>query len=221
MRILLLQIICLALLLAPATFAGDPPPRLIARFDLSFFGFSGSGMYGGGEGISAPTDGTGAGFMDGFGAELGAEVRLCRWIAIDAGAIRYSPTLEVFRDMGPDTMVDSRSASVDLQLYTLGLVVTPPKWRNERARVAVGILAMRSKVLDIPSGLALSFDESPTSLGVDLRGELFISNNRRWGIGGALAFVDVDPSFIDDETGSTGSLQMSGMLFKLGLRGAW
>jgi len=42
-----------------------------------------------------------------------------------------------------------------------------------------------------------------------------------YGIGGTLTFVDLEPSFVDLESGESGSLQVSGLFLKLGARGAW
>jgi hypothetical protein len=219
--IIIAAFILLAIFLSPASFASDPPQRLIARIDLSLLALPNVSAWGGGGGISVPIDGTGAGFMDAAGAELGAEIRFSRWLALDGGAAWYSPTLHVDRDMGAFTRGDSRSASVNLRTYTLGMVVTPPKWRNERARVAVGILSMKTKISEVPSSLGVAVDDSSSGIAVDLRGEAFFSENKHWGVGGALVFADLDPSFIDTERGTTDSLQVSGFFLRLGVRGAW
>lgn len=221
MRVLLtlcsLVVVCPSL----AALAGDPPPRLIARLDLSLLALPNVSAWGGGGGVSVPADGTGAGFLDDIGAELGAELRLGRWVALDGSAAWYRPPLEVGRDKGPGTMGDSRSASVKLSMRSLGLVITPPKWRNDEVRVAMGIAAANAKVSDLPSSLGVTVEERSSGLAVDVRVDGFLSRNKRWGFGGALVFSDLDPSFTDTETGATGSLEVSGMFLRLGLRGAW
>lgn len=58
-------------------------------------------------------------------------------------------------------------------------------------------------------------------LNFDARGEAQFSKDRHWGIGMALRFSDVGPSFVDRETGARGTLLVSGMTLRLGLRGSW
>jgi hypothetical protein len=211
----------LTVLASGPTFPADnPPPRVIARFDVALLALPNAGAKGGG-GVLVPTGGTGAGLSDGFGVGLGAEVRLHRWIAFDAAAGQYWSELEVARYRGPDTMGDYCRGDAELRTLQLGLVLTPPKWRFEKARVAVGALVVRSEIPEVPSGLGISVDDSDTGIGVDFRAAYFFSSNRRWGIGAALAFVDIDPSFVDLETGASGSLQVSGFFLRIGVRGAW
>jgi hypothetical protein len=204
---------------APLVSHADEPPRLIARVDVGLLALANAGAKGGG--LSVPTGGTGAGLTDGGGLELGVEVRVSRWIALDLGAGWYRPDLEVARDRGAHTMVDYRSASVDLRTLTFGLVVTPPRLRSERGRLAFGALLQQAEIPEVPAHLGLSVEEGVTGVGFDVRGEWFLSKNRRWGIGGALAFVGGEPTFVDVETGATGSLQVSGMFLRLGVRWAW
>jgi len=208
-----------ALFALPGRAASDQDPRLIARFDVGLLGTTGGGAKGGG--ISVPTDGTGVGLEEAGGVEVGAELRLWRWIALDVGAGWYKPTLRVFRDQGGDAMVDSRSASVDLQTLELGLVITPPKWRNDKIRGAIGLLVSRAEVTGLPEQVGLSLDEADTGFGVDFRGDFLLSKNRHWGVGAAIAFVSFGPEFTDLETGYTGSLQTSGLFLRIGVRGAW
>jgi hypothetical protein len=205
----------------PEAVVDDRPPRIIARFDVALLALPNVGPAGSGGGISIPIDGTGAGLTDGFGAELGAEVRLHRWLAFDASAGRYRSTLEVARDRGPDAMTDVRSAEVDLETLQLGLVVTPPKLRFEQGRAAMGALVMRATIPEVPSGLEITVDDSDTGVGVDFRADFFLSKDRRWGIGVALAFLNIDLQFVDLETADADSLQVSGMFLRLGIRGAW
>jgi len=192
---------------------------VIARFDVGLLGTASGGAKGGG--ISIPIGGTGAGLEDSGGVEVGAELRLWRWIALDAGAGWYQPTLRVARDQGSGVMVDVRSASVDVQIVKLGLVVTPPKWRADKIRGAIGLLVSRVKVTGVPEQLGLSIEEAETSSGVDFRGDFLLSKNRHWGVGAALSFVFFRPEFTDLETGYTGSLQTSGLFLRIGVRGAW
>jgi hypothetical protein len=196
--------------------AGQENPRVIARADVGLLGLPNAGPQGGG-GISVPIGGTGAGFLDSGGVELGAEVRASPWITFDLAAGRYRPELEVARYQGPDV----RSGSVGLRTLTLGLVVTPPGWRTNRSRLALGLVVSRAEISSVPLDLGLSVNESETCVGFDVRGDVFVSPDRRWGFGGALAFVDMDPSFLDVETGDAGSLQVSGLFLKLGVRRAW
>ena len=177
-----------AVSLVHASPANDPAPRVIARMDVALLALPNVSAQGGG-GVSIPIRGTGAGLTDAGGAELGAEVRLWRWIALDAGTGWYRPKLEVGRDRGSDVMADSRSATVNLRTFTLGLIVTPPKWRFEQGRVAVGALMTRAEIEEVPSHLGIYVEESSTGIGVDFRGEFFFSKNRHWGIGGALSFT--------------------------------
>jgi hypothetical protein len=211
--------IAAALVAVPGLAASDQAPRVIARFDVGLLGNAGGGAKGGG--ITVPTDGTGAGLEDAGGVEVGAELRLWRWISLDAGAGRYQPTILVARDQGDDVMVDTRSASVDLQTLELGLVITPPKWRTDKIRGAIGLLVSRAEVTGLPEQLGLSIDEADTGFGVDFRGDFLLSRNRHWGVGMALAFVSFGPEFTDLETGYTGSLQTSGLFLRFGARGAW
>ena len=221
MRPDLLRLLLASAILAvvPLTSHADEAPRLIVRVDLGLLGQVGGGAKGGG--ITVPIGGTGAGLTDGGGVELGVEVRVSRWIALDLGAGRYGPELEVFRDSGPNTRVDSRSASVDLDTLTFGLVLTPPKWRSDRARFAIGALLMRSEIPNVPASLGLAVEESAIGGGLDFRLDWLFSKNRRWGVGGALAFVGGEPTFVDLETGATGSVQISGVFLRLGVRWAW
>jgi hypothetical protein len=220
MRLLLVQVVLMTMLLSPASFAGDAPPRVIARFDVALLAIPNGGAQGGG-GISLPVDGTGAGLDGAGGMELGAEVRLSRWIAFDASAGWYRPDLQVGRDQGPDTMIDVRSAAVDLRTVRFGLVITPPKWRSEWARAAFGALLSRAEISEVPSSLGIVVDESDTGIGVDFRADFLFSKNRHWGIGVALSFESLGPGFVDVETGARGSLQVSGMFLRVGVRGAW
>lgn len=215
----------LSALIVPESHASpddDPPPRLIARVDVGLMAsYTTYSWGGGGLGITIPIGGTGAGFGGAGGAEIGAEVRLWKWIAVDLGAGRYRPKLKVYRDRGPGVRVDSRGSSVDLTTRTFGLVVTPPRWHHEQGRIAIGALVMRAEISDVSSGLGVAVTDRETCLGFDVRGEFFPSRNRRWGIGAALTVVDTDPPFVDQETGFRDSLQVSGMFFRLGVRGAW
>jgi len=204
---------------APLIAHADEPPRLIARVDVGLLALANGGAKGGG--LSVPIGGTGAGLTDGGGLELGVEVRVSRWIALDLGAGWYRPDLEVGRDRGANTMVDYRSATVDLHTLTFGVVVTPPKWRSERGGVGFGALFTHAEIPDVPAHLGLSVEEAVTGGGFDLRADWLFSKNRHWGIGGALAFVGGEPLFVDVETGATGSLQVSGMYLRLGVRFAW
>ena len=204
----------------PGAVRRDADRRLIVHVDAGLLALPNAGPNGGG-GILIPIGGTGAGLWDAGGVELGAEVRASRWIAVDACAGWYRPKLEVDRDRGPGAMLDGRSASVDLRTLTFALVITPSQWRTDRGRIAVGALLSRAEIPAVPSHLGLSVDDSARGVGVDLRGDVFLSENRRWGFGGALAFVDIDPSFVDTETGDTGSLQVSGIFLRLGARWAW
>jgi len=217
------QVICLSIMVILSTLPGlagpDKPPRVIARVDVGLLGTPGGGAKGGG--ITVPTGGTGAGIEGSGGVEVGAELRLWRWIALDAAAGWYRPTVSVFRDQGIDVMVDSRSATVELRPVTLGLVVTPPKWRSDRIRGAIGVLVSRFGLTDVPEELGLSIEETDTGLGVDFRGDFLLTKNRHWGVGAALAFVSFGPEFTDLETGYTGSLQTSGLFLRVGVRGAW
>jgi len=201
--------------------ANDPPPLVIARFDVGLLAIPNVSAWGGGGGIEIPLDGTGAGFEDAGGLELGAEVRLWRWIALDAGIGRYRPDLVVDRDRGPDQMVDHRAASVDLQTMRFGLVFSPRKWRSGPARAAIGVLLSKAKVSDVPESLGVVVDETDSGVAVDFRADFLFSKSGRWGVGVALSFDDLGPSFVDTETGDTGSLQVSGMFLRVGLRGAW
>jgi hypothetical protein len=181
------------------------------------------GSVGGGKGggITIEAGGTGAGLESAGGLELGIEIRISRWTAVDLGAGWYRPTLEVFRDRGPGAMVDSRSADVDLTKYTLGLVVTPPKWRSDQFRAAVSAFATRAAISEPPAALGLSVADDDTGFGVDIRAEYRPKKNGRWGIGGALAFASIGPSFVDLETGATGSVQTSALFLRLGIRWNW
>jgi len=196
------------------------PPRLIARIDLALLGAPNAGSDGGG-GVMIPPGGTGAGLVDAVGGGVGGEIRLFRWIALDAGVDWYRPSLEVDRDRGPDVRVDSRTAAAGLRTVTLGLVVTPPRWRFPGGRVAVAALVSRSDVSGVAPRLGIAVEQHSTGLGVDLRGELFPSRTRRWGVGGALSFVSPDPRFVDLETDRRGSLQIGELRLRLGVRGAW
>jgi len=203
----------------PGLAAPDKPPRVIARVDVGLLGTAGGGAKGGG--ISVPIGGTGAALGDAGGMELGVEVRLWRWMAFDASAGWYRPELQVGRDQGMDVMVDGRFASVDLRTVTLGLVVTPPKWRSGIVRGAIGALVSRGEISEVPTGLGIVVDDSDTGIGVDFRGDFLFSKNRHWGIGVGLSFVSFGPGFVDLETGRSGSLPVSGMFLRVGVRGAW
>jgi len=198
----------------------DTPPRVIVRLDAALLALLNGGPNGGG-GVFIPPDGTGAGLGDGSGAELGVEVRIFRWIAMDAGVGRYGSTLDIGRDRGLEVRVDSRSAPVDLKTFSVGLVVTPPKWRTSLVCAGFGALLMRADISDAPPELGISIDDGGNAAGLDFRADFLFSKNRHWGIGVALAFVNLDPRFVDLESGEEDSLQVSGMFLRLGLRGAW
>jgi hypothetical protein len=201
----------------PAT---APPPRVIARLDGSLLALPNGGGKGGG-GITIPIGGTGAGLMDTFGLDVGAEVRLWRWIALDGSTGRYQPELHVARDRGSGVMTDVRSATVDLETLKFGVILTPPKWRGDWARGAIGLLWSTMKVGDVPPELGILVEETDSGIGVDFRGDFLFSKNRHWGVGAALSFENLGPRFVDLETGYTGSLQVSGFFFRFGVRGAW
>jgi len=212
-------------LLAVAPLEASPPnaraPRVIARFDVGLLAIPNVSAWGGGGGIEIPLGGTGAGFDGAGGIELGAEVRLWRWIALDAGVGRYRPDLVVDRDRGPDQRVDHRSASVDLQTTRFGLVISPRKWRSGPTRAAIGVLLSKAKISGVPESLGVVVDETDSGVAVDARAEFLFSKSGHWGVGVALTFDDLGPRFVDTETGDTGSLQVSGMFLRVGLRGAW
>lgn len=198
----------------------DRPPRLIVRFDAALLGLPSGGAKGGG-GVLIPLDGTGAGFLDTAGVSVGAELRLSRWIGLDASVDWYRPSMEVDRDRGPDEWVDHRTASAALRTLTLGLVITPPRWRVPQGRFAVAALVSRGEVSDVPAHLGISVEEDSTGVGFDVRGELYLTKNRHWGVGGVLSFVSVEPPFVDLETGYRDSLQVGTLRLRLGVRGAW
>jgi len=198
-----------------------PAPRVIARFDVGLLALPNVSAWGGGGGIEIPLGGTGAGFEDAGGLEFGAEVRLWRWIALDAGVGRYRPDLVVDRDRGPDQRVDHRSAAVDLQTTRFGLVFSPRKWRSGPARAAIGVLLSKAKISEVPESLGVVVDETDSGVAVDFRADFLFSKSGHWGVGVALSFDDLGPRFVDTETGDTGSLQVSGMFLRVGLRGAW
>jgi hypothetical protein len=205
---------------SPEPAGPEPPPRVIARLDGSLLALPNGGAKGGG-GITIPIGGTGAGLMDTFGLEVGAEVRLWKWLALDASTGRYRPELHVARDRGSGVMVDVRSADVDFETLKFGLILTPPKWRGDRARAAIGLLWSKVKVGDVPPELGILVEETDSGIGVDFRADFLFSKKRHWGIGAALSFENLGPRFIDLETGATGSLQVSGFFFRVGVRGAW
>ena len=219
MRILLV----LAVIASAASSIGasgeDPLPRWIGRVDLGLSACAQGGK--GGCGISIPVGGTGVGFESGLGFEIGFEARVFRWVALGLGAGRYRPAIAVYRDLGQDVRVDSRDAVADLRTITFETVVTPPKWRSDVGRVAIGVLLAYPSISEAPSSLGLSLDAGSPGFGVDFRGDWFLSKNRRWGIGGALAFVSMDPEFEDLETGDRGSVQTGLLNLRLGFRGNW
>jgi hypothetical protein len=198
---------------------GEPLPRWIARFDLGMLAGVTGGAKGGG--ITVPTGGTGTGLESGAGVEVGLEARVFRWIALGVSVAWYRPTLAAYRDPGPDTFVDGREETIDLRTLTFEVVVTPPKLRFEAGRLAFGVLLVHPSIPEVPSALGLSIDSGSTGLGVDVRGDWFLAKNRRWGVGGALAFVNLDPQFVDLETGEQGSVQTGLLRLRLGVRGTW
>lgn len=200
--------------------AGRPPPRVIVRFDVALLGLANVDPQGGG-GISIPVGGTGAGLDAAGGVELGAEVRLSRWIAIDVGVGAYRPDLEVGRDRSPDAGTDLRSAPVGLRTVKVGLMVTPPTWRTDRVLAAVGVRASHAAISGVPAELGIAVDQSDTGVGGEIRADFLLSKNRRWGVGVALSFENLDPRFVDVETGAKDSLQVSEMFLRVGVRGAW
>jgi hypothetical protein len=129
--------------------------------------------------------------------------------------------MAVYRDLGPDVRVDSRDAVVDLRTITLETVVTPPKWRSGVGRAAIGVLLAYPSISEEPPGLGLSLDAGSPGFGVDFRGDWFLSKNPRWGIGGALAFVNLDPGFEDPERGDRGSVQTGLLYLRVGFRRKW
>jgi hypothetical protein len=217
-------VVAVLLIGVPARAASQPSPepRFLIRLDAALLTSPNTGAGGSGGGIEIPLDGgTGAGLLDAGGVELGCEVRLSRWLALDIGTGWYGPDLEVTRGApGSGQQLDDRSAAVDLRLIDAGLVIAPPKLRGPQWRLAFGVLAVRSSVSGLPSSVGLAVDDD-TGLGLDARGEIYLSKNRRWGLGMALVFSDVGPSFTDLETGATGELQVSGFLLRLGARGRW
>ena len=219
-HMLLAPFVLLIVSLAQASSPDDTPPRVIVRLDAALLAILNGGPNGGG-GIFVPPDGTGAGLGGGSGAEFGVEVRIFRWIALDAGVGRYGTTLDVGRDRGLDARVDSRSAPVDLKAVSVGLVVTPPKWRTSLVCAGFGALVMRADISDAPPELEISIDDGGNAAGFDFRADFLFSKNRHWGIGVALAFVNLDPRFVDQQSGEEDSLQVSGMFLRLGVRGAW
>jgi hypothetical protein len=194
---------------------------VIVRFDVGLLAIPNVSPWGGGGGIAIPLGGTGAGLDGAGGVELGAEIRVSRWVALDAGAGWYRPDLKVGRDRGPDQMIDGRSASVDLETTKLGLVISSPKWRSGPVRAAIGVSLSRTEISGVPESLGIVVDGSESGIAVDLRTDFLFSRDGHWGVGAALSFEDLDPFFVDAETGTTGSLQVSGMFLRVGLRGAW
>lgn len=208
----------------PAWAAPQQPaePRVLLRVDVAFLAEPNVGLEGGG-GILLPVGGgTAAGLHSGGGVEVGLEMRLTRWLALDAGVGWYRPSVEVVRgEPGTGVMLDDRSASVDLRNVDLGLVLAPPKLRSRSARLAFCAFATSNGVSGVPPSLGLTVDTSEIGFGIDARGELFFSKNRHWGVGMALGFSSMNLGFSDLETGATGTLQVSGMTLQLGLRGTW
>ncbi len=202
--------------------AGPSEPRWILRVDVGLWALPNVGMEGGG-GILLPYpfSGTTAGLSDGGGAEIGVEARVSRWLALDVGFASYRPPLEVYRFPVGSGPRDDRSASVELRWAEVGLVIAPPKLRIDRGRLAFGILAVRSDLSSVPPSLGIAIEGGHTELGADARGEIFLSKNRHWGMGMALVYPGVDLPFVDLETGARGKLQMSNIVLRLGLRGAW
>lgn len=198
-------------------------PRFLLRVDAGLLAQPNIGAGGSGGGIQVSAEGgTGAGLNGGGGAQLGLEVRLSRWLYLDTGVGWYGPSLEVARgDPASGTTLDDRSASVDLRTAALGLVLSPPKLRSRTHRLAFCVFAQRIDVSGVPPSLGLSVENGDTGLGFDARGELFFSKDRHWGIGMALSFSDMGPAFTDLETGAGGTLQVSGLTLRLGLRGTW
>jgi hypothetical protein len=213
--------LCIVLVVGVLAFspssANESRPRWIARADVGLLGLANSGANGGG-GIRIPIEGTGAGLSDAGGGEIGVEVRVSRWIGLDVAFATYRPDLEIGRSTAIDAPVDYRTARVDLGTVSFGVVIMPPGWRLDRARVAVAASVVRSEISNVPETLGLSVDEPETAAGIDARAEWMFSKSGHWGIGGILGFVNLGPDYVDLETGATGSLQASGMFFRLGVR---
>jgi hypothetical protein len=110
---------------------------------------------------------------------------------------------------------------VDLRTVKFGLLVTPPKWRSDWARAAIGVVLSRAEISEVPADMGIVVEQSDSGIGVDFRADFLFSKNRHWGVGAALSFESLGPLFIDSETGSTGSVQLSGMFLRFGVRGAW
>jgi hypothetical protein len=219
------RILAILVVLAPSVGAASSPaedPRFLLSVDLAYLAPPNAGVEGGG-GVGLPVGGgTAAGLNGGGGAELGFEARLSRWIALGVGVGWYRPTMEVDRvSPVPDEPIDSRSATVDLRRAQLALVIAPPSLRSSLGRLSFGAFVARSAVSGVPASLAVTVDGGDTGLGADVRGEVYLSKKRHWGIGGALAYSDAGPGFTDVETGSRGDLQVSGFFFRFGLRGSW
>lgn len=219
MRLLVVLVLIVAATPSVVASGEDDVPRWIGRIDLGSWACAQDGK--GGCGISIPVGGTGVGFETGAGVDLGIEVRVFRWVALGLGAGWYRPTLAVYRDSVQDVRVDGRDAAVELRVITFEMVVRPPKWRSRSGRIALGVPLTHLGISDVPSSLRVSLDESSPGPGVDIRGEWFPSKSRRWGIGGALAVVKLDPPFEDLETGDRGTVQWGSLTLRLGFRGSW
>lgn len=223
MQRILAVVIALASPVAVAV-ASEPShdPRYLFRLDASYLTLPNLGVEGGGGVRIPPTGDTAAGLVGGGGVETGLEARLSAWLGLDVGVAWYRPTLEVDRvPPAPGARLDSRSAPVDLRRAQLGLVLAPPALRGRLGRLAFAALVARSTVAGVPSSLGLAVDGAQTGFGADVRGEVYLSKERRWGVGAALAFSHLGPGFVDLETGSSGTLQASGFFLRVGLRGSW
>ena len=203
--------------LATTGVAAQDSPRISLRGDLALLAAPNVGANGGG-GVLIPTGGTGAGLAGGFGAEVGIEVRIGTGVWLEFAFGSFRTEVEVGRDRGPDVRGDFRSAPIDLGMLTFGVVVRPPSWQIDRVRFGIGALAARGRIGVSPDRLGVAIEDGGTAFGGDLRCEFDVGVAGGWGFGVRLAFVNVEPSFADVETGASGSLQVSPLFLTLGAR---